>query len=141
MEDRFMNDWAVVQRLVEEYKKYGRLIIALDFDGTIHDYHKKGDTYPKVIALIRKAYSLGCKIIVYSCRDKSRYQEIIDYMEKEDIPYDTINEPIVKLHETDGVVGKIFYSIFLDDRAGLRSAYECLEKAITIIEKWRELYE
>ena len=64
--DRFLDEERVTDRLIEEYEKYGRLIVAVDFDNTIFDFHKRGDTFPKVIEILRRAYSLKCKIIIYT---------------------------------------------------------------------------
>ena len=136
--DRYLHSHHVVARLVEEYRKYGRLIIAVDFDSTLFDYHKKGDTFPKVIKLVQEASELGCKIIIYTCRPKEKHKELEDYLKENNIPFDTINEPIVKLGETDGYGNKIFYSHFLDDRAGLESAYWNLSSALYIIRKTKE---
>lgn len=131
--DRYLKSCYVVQRLLSEYEKYGRLIVAVDFDSTIYDYHKRGDSFPKVIELMKEAKELGCKIIIYSCRQKDKHEEVKIYLEENNIPYDTINEPIVKLSETDGYGSKIFYSILLDDRSGLSSAYWDLYTTFRII--------
>lgn len=136
--DRFLKSENVVSRLVEEYEKYGRLIVAVDFDSTIYDYHKRGDTFPKVIELVRRASKLDCKIIIYTCRPKERQGDVVAYLEENNIPYDSINDPIVKLGETDGYGSKIFYSHFLDDRAGLESAYYDLDSALDVIEQIKE---
>lgn len=133
--DRFLDDERVTDRLIEEYEKYGRLIVAVDFDNTIFDFHKRGDTFPKVIEILRRAYSLKCKIIIYTNRTGERLEEVREYMKNNDIPYDTINEPILKLHDNDGQGNKLFYSIFLDDRAGLSSAYYCLDSALDVAEQ------
>lgn len=136
--DRYLTSYYSIKRLIEEYEKYGRLIIAVDFDSTLYDYHKRGDTFPKVIELIREARELGCKIIIYTCRPKEKHEEVIEYLKTNNIPFDTINEPIVKLGETDGYGSKIFYSHFLDDRAGLESAYWNLCEAFKLIKARNE---
>ncbi len=33
------------RRLLEEYKRYGSLVIAFDFDDTVYDFHKKGRSW------------------------------------------------------------------------------------------------
>ena len=40
---------ACKKRLLEEYKKYGELIVAFDYDNTIFDYHNNGGDYSCVI--------------------------------------------------------------------------------------------
>lgn len=124
MEDRYLKISNVVSRLLDEYRKYGSIIVAYDYDGTIHDYHGVGDTYPKVIDLIRKLRPY-CKLIVYSCSPEERYQEIEDYLNSNEIPYDTINRNIIELNSSES--SKLYYNILLDDRAGLSECVKVLE--------------
>lgn len=137
MKDRYLFQANVVNRLLEEYEKYGRLIIAVDYDNTIFDFHGNNDTYPNVMKLLRdlKPYA---NFIIYTCRPEKQYDEIREYLDAHDLPYDTINEPIVKLNEDDSN-GKIFYSIMLCDRAGLYSAFTALKEVVNILnERKRE---
>lgn len=48
-------------RLLEEYHKYGKLIVA--FDNTIFDYHNNGGDYSEVINLLNKCYKLEFDIV------------------------------------------------------------------------------
>lgn len=137
--DTYLIQENVYNRLVREYEAHNQLIIAYDFDNTVFDYHNKGETYNKVIELLRKCKELGFYLIVYSCSPKSRYSQMIKYLKDNNIPFDTINEnsPKIKFAE-----GKLYYNILLDDRAGLSSSYEVLSKLIKNIEiKGRENYE
>lgn len=43
---------ACKKRLLEEYKKYGKLIVAFDYDNTIFDYHNNGGDYSCVVNLL-----------------------------------------------------------------------------------------
>ena len=60
--DEYLIEGKSYQRLYDEYKKYGSLYGAFDFDGTIHDFHKTGASYELVKQLIRDLYSIGCKL-------------------------------------------------------------------------------
>jgi len=131
-DDPFMSDYRAIERLVLDYVKYGKLIIAYDYDSTVFDFHRRGDTFTKVIGLLRECRPYA-KLIVYTHSDDVRHGEIIEYLDKHDIPWDTINEGIVWVNSKRE--GKLFYSHFLDDRAGLRSAYLILDKAIDIIKQ------
>jgi phosphoglycolate phosphatase-like HAD superfamily hydrolase len=120
--DPYLYEAYVVDRLRKEYHKYQRLIIALDFDGTIHDYHKEGYSFPKVIELIRLAKELGCYIYIFTANPDEEY--VTAYCKDNDIPFDAINKaPDINFTFNPG---KPFYSILLDDRAGLNSAYRSL---------------
>lgn len=125
--DTYLIEDNVYNRLVKEYKSHGQLIIAYDYDNTVFDYHNKGETYDKIIKLLKKCKELGFYLIVYSCSPKIRYTEMIKYLNDNEIPFDSINEnsPMVQFAE-----GKLYYNILLDDRAGLKSAYEVLNKLI-----------
>lgn len=50
---------ACKKRLLEEYKKYGKLIVAFDYDNTIFDYHNNGGDYSCVIELLKRCARLG----------------------------------------------------------------------------------
>lgn len=137
MKDRYLFQANVVNRLLEEYERYGRIIVAYDFDSTVFDYHGNGDTFGNVMKLIRdlKPYA---NFIVYTCRPEKQYDEIKEYLDAHDLPYDTINEPIVVLNGEDKG-SKLFYSVLLDDRAGLFSVFTALTEVVNILnERKRE---
>lgn len=130
MYDPYLSDYRAIERLVNDYIKHGQLIIAYDYDNTVFDYHEKGYRFEKIIELLRECKPYA-KFIVYTHSNDDRHDEIRAYLDENDIPYDTINEGIVWVNGKEE--GKIFYSHLLDDRAGLRSAYIILDKAIDII--------
>ena len=130
LEDRYLYETEAVNRLIEDYMKHEKLIIAYDFDNTVRDYHNRGDTYPKVIELIKKAYQQGHTLVVYTANVDLDF--VRDYLIEEEIPFDAINQDVISpLMKT----GKIYYNILLDDRAGLASAYRELSAALQIIEE------
>lgn len=126
--DEYLNEHAAVERLVNEWEKYGKLIVAYDFDETVFDYNKKGATYEQVIELLKTCKQLGCTMIVFTCRPFEHYEIVENYLKENGIPYDFINEndPTVEFETSR----KIFYNIFFDDRAGLKSAYEIMVRTI-----------
>jgi hypothetical protein len=143
--DPFLRDYRAIERLIKDYIKHGQLVIAYDYDNTVYDYHDKGYEFKMVINLLRECKPY-CKFIVYTHSNDDRHGEIIEYLDSNDIPWDTINEGIV--FANGKCEGKLFYSHFLDDRAGLRSAYIILDKAMRIIsqepktmDEARELYQ
>lgn len=118
-------------RLIEEFARHGKLVVAYDFDNTVYDYHKKGYTFDKVINLLRTAKEMGCYLIVFTCSDESRYDFIRNHLQENDIPFDAINENCPDTNFTKS--GKIYYNILLDDRAGLEQAYTDLDIALKFI--------
>lgn len=131
MIDPFLDKHTTINRLIKEYRKHGRLVVAYDFDNTVYDFHNKGYRFDKVIDLIRKAHNLGCYLIVYSCSDSDRHDFIREYLNSNGIPFDSINE---NCPETNFSGGKLYYNILLDDRAGLESAYDNLGDALNYLE-------
>jgi hypothetical protein len=137
MRDFYLNDNNVVNRLVEEWNKYGKIIIAYDFDNTVYDYNNKGYTYNYVIELLQECSELGAYYVVFTSCEEDKFSFIKEYLKEKKIPFDKINENIDMIPFKGR---KIYYNILLDDRAGLKSAHDnlritlgniYLDKAIT----------
>jgi len=133
--DFYLDDVNVYNRLLKEFKQHGKLIIAVDFDNTLFDYHKEGHSYDIVINLLQRLKKIGMEIVIWTGSAKSRYDFIKEYLNENDIPFDRINENPV-FFKSDS--SKIFYSILLDDRAGLNSACRVLELLCNTIENQDE---
>lgn len=116
--DQYLDKDESYNRLEEEYRKYGSLVIGYDFDGTVHDYHKKGYTYIKVIELIRNLKQIGFTLICWTAYKDLDY--VRNFLIENNIPFDTINEGGIVLPWESR---KIFFSALLDDRAGLLQVY------------------
>ena len=121
MIDQYMIHENVVDRLVAEYKLHGDLNIAYDFDNTVYDYHKRGESYEMVVDLIRRLGKVkGIELVVWTGTSVDRYPFVRQYLTENDIPFHKINENPYFFNSSSP---KIFYAILLDDRAGLESAY------------------
>lgn len=125
-----MSDYKAIVRLVLDYIKHGQLIVAYDYDSTVFDFHGTGDSFDMVKELLREARPYA-KFIVYTHSNDDRHDSIKKYLDDNDLPWDTINEGLVWANGKKE--GKLFYSHFLDDRAGLRSAYIILDRVIEIL--------
>lgn len=121
-----------INRLLEDYKKHGKLIVAYDFENTVFDYDKKVIDFSKIIDLLRECEKLGFYLIVYTCSGPDKYPFIKNFLDKNNIPYDFINKNIPSINSTSN---KLFYNILLDDRAGLESAYLTLYNTIELIKE------
>lgn len=122
-QDPFMNSSITKTRLIEELKKYGSLIIAYDFDYTVHNYLNEQYRYDFVKDLIRK-WRPYAKFIVFTASPESRYEYIRNYLYNNNLPYDTINEDILDRNWTR----KVYYNVLLDDRAGLGETAKILNE-------------
>ena len=129
LNDPFMNRERVKDRLRSEFRRYGKLIIAYDFDYTVHNFHNEGYSYEFVSELLRR-WRPYAYLIVFSASPESRFKYIKDYLDSKNIPFDTINSEVIKRDYTR----KIYYNVFLDDRAGLGETAEILYDILAEIE-------
>ena len=119
------SDKGAAERLLQEYRKYKTLIVGFDFDNTIFDFHQNGGDYSEVIELLRECRRLRFNLCLFTIEDRMdwKYKECC----KLGIKPDYVNEsPVV--FENGG--NKPYFNIFLDDRAGLESAYRILKQVV-----------
>lgn len=127
--DRYMDEFECIKRLIKDYKTHNSLLVAFDFDSTVFDYLGYGDTFPFMESILKRAKKLGCKLILLTSNEGERLQEIIKYCDEHGYKPDYVNEsPVMNTR-------KPYYNILLDDRAGLKGAYDILSKTFNNIEK------
>jgi hypothetical protein len=134
MNNYYKSDQKAIARLVEEYLKYKSLIIGFDFDCTIYDYHSEGLELDPVILLLRRASDANLIMCLHTLSLKE--QDIIKKVEHTKslgINVHFINESPVLNNSFPENKKKPFYSILLDDRAGLSSAFTILEETLNIL--------
>lgn len=99
-------------------KKNEKLVIAVDFDGTIveHNFPKIGDLLPFAKEVINKLHKEGYYIIIWTCRGEYSLIDMINFLDKNKIHYDKINENAP--YEILGFkpFPKIVADIYIDDR-------------------------
>ncbi len=126
--DEFLEEGKSYTRLYNEYKKHGSLVIGFDFDGTVHDYHQTGASYELVRQLLRDLKGIGCKIYCWTAyKDLDYVQQFCD---DNFIPCDGVNCDGIHLGYESR---KPFFSVLLDDRAGLIQTYMELRKLLSEI--------
>lgn len=125
MTDPFTSTSNIVKRLHKEYKKHPKLIIAVDFDDTVYDFHKLGALHERAINVVKQCAALGFYVVLWTASAPERFNFMKKYMTDNGIHVDAINENPIKL--PFGNNGKIYYNILLDDRAGLGQALDALE--------------
>ncbi|WP_260459672.1 hypothetical protein [Bacillus cereus] len=134
--DFYLDEQNVTNRLVKEWEKYGSIVVAYDFDNTVYDYHKEGQTYDSVIQLLHECKENGAYLMVYTARKDNELAFVKEYLEQNSIPYDSINETPDFITCKGGK--KLYYNILLDDRAGLPSAYRSLKSAVRHMQREQE---
>lgn len=128
--DHYLDYDNVYSRLYNEWLTHGKLIIAYDFDNTVHDFHDAGHTYNNVIGLLRRCKYIGAHFIVFTANPDTYF--VRKYLSEHQIPFDTVNQNLPFI-DSKGV--KPYYNILLDDRAGLESAYEVLNNLCMYLER------
>lgn len=138
MTDPYLDQSICVARLIREWEKHGRLIVALDYDGTCRPFPESDEyTHELVLALARECSDLGFLITIYTASNPERYPTMRAHLEREGIKVASINENPIEL--PFGLWGKVYYNVLLDDRAGLRDAYEQLRQAVEHVKAMRRL--
>ena len=118
--NNFEENGVCVQRLIKEWEEHGRLIIAFDFDNTVYDYHKQGLDLTRIRKAVIEAHRAGHEVYCFTANNDQKFV-------KEFCKLVLGFEPEINYASIDFGTRKPFYSLFLDDRAGLGSAIQTLE--------------
>lgn len=117
----------LLERLVKQYQKQDKLIIAYDIDDTVRPMYCAdcGDVQ-SLLRMIKN--TLDAYFIVFTSNED--INGVKEYLDKWDIPYDAINEnaPFVPFEK-----GKIFYNVLLDDKAGLGEVVNTLKQLLYLV--------
>lgn len=131
------------ERLVKEWRQYGKIIISVDYDSTLCYWPTidNQEDIDRVITLLQVARETGAYITIFTASDSNKFEEIQNHCDKINLPIDSINTNAIPLPY--GNHGKIYYNINLCDRSGLIEALNTLEEAMYIIrgEKANKLTE
>jgi hydroxymethylpyrimidine pyrophosphatase-like HAD family hydrolase len=126
--DYYLDTNNSLNRLLQEYNNYKSIVIAFDFDDTVFDFHKKGRTYCNVIELLGQLKEINCYLICWTGQDDLEF--VKDYLKKNDIPFDAINEN-PPFHQAKSK--KIYANAYLDDRAGLKQVFDDLTTLVKTV--------
>lgn len=124
-----------VEELLRQYKKHDNIIVAVDFDDTVYDYKNSGKDFTPVHELLRRCEKLGFTIVVYTVRNKKSHSFITEFYNDINVRFEAINQQVITLDDPTDETSKIYYNVFLDDKAGLMEAFLILERAVEIIEQ------
>lgn len=131
-----MNNENCVERLIAEWRKHPRLIVALDYDDTVFDWRSVGSEHKVVLDLIRECQKLNFHIVMWTASAPERFPFIQEFMRNAGIDVSSINENPIEL--PFGNHKKIYYNILLDDRAGLGASVAILQETIRRIKEETE---
>lgn len=117
------------ERLVKEWLEYGSIVLAVDFDDTIfHWRHRTEKECKETLDLVKWCKVIGAYIMVHTCSDNDRHEEITEYCKSNGLHIDSINKNPIDMPY--GTEGKPYYNWQLCDRSGLSYAQEVLEEAV-----------
>lgn len=126
-----------VDRLYREYKQHPKLIIAVDYDDTLYDYHNKGYTYEDTINVLKRCQEKGFYICIFTGSPVDKYPSIMAYCKSLGLEIATINKNPIPL--PFGNDGKMYFNVLIDDRAGIGQTLEILNKLLDKIDN-KEFY-
>lgn len=130
-----------LERLEEEWKTYGKIIIACDYDDTISPWKMQNRDFKRIFEVLITAKHTGAYVVIFTACKEDRYPEIIKYCSENGLEIDGINKTPIDLPY--GNDKKIYANVFIDDRAGLNESLNILEMAMYRIRgmKSAELYD
>ena len=126
-------------RLVKEWLKNGKIIIACDLDDTIIPYNEEiKENCNKMVKLILECQEQGIYFLINTARSLDRLQNAKEQVEALGIKVHGVNQMHPEWDRPYGINGKLYANIFLDDRGGFWDSYETLSNALTIVRKTRK---
>lgn len=114
------NQQACAERLLNEYRKYDRLIVGIDFDNTIKPIDPNNSCNDVITLLQRCSQDSKIVLCLWSIStNKDEEKSKLDHCAKIGIKIDYVGSSPYQI----GSGPKQFFNVLLDDRAGLESAY------------------
>jgi hypothetical protein len=112
------------------------MIIAIDFDGTLHTgkWPGIGIPAPYAIDVMRRLKADGHYLIIWTCREGLQQTEMINWLLEKGIPFDRINEHKPGSAELYGYrARKVYAHVYIDDKqvGGLPAwpeIYDCISR-------------
>ena len=95
------------------------MIIAIDFDGTLHTgkFPAIGNPQPYATQVMQELHTAGHYLIIWTCREGSQQTDMINWLLDHKIPFDRVND-----HEPTQVVmygnnsRKVYAHLYIDDK-------------------------
>ena len=68
-----------LERLEEEWRTYGKIIIACDYDDTISPWKMQNRDFKRVFEVLNVAKQTGAYVVIFTACKEDRYPEITKY--------------------------------------------------------------
>lgn len=108
------------------------MIIAVDFDGTLHSgkFPEIGLPMPYAIDVMQKLKNDGHYLILWTCRSGDQLTEAINWLREKDIPFDRVNDHNPESKRYYGSNSrKVYAHLYIED------------KQVGELPMWTEIYE
>jgi MoaA/NifB/PqqE/SkfB family radical SAM enzyme len=126
-------------RLVKEWLKNGKIIIACDLDDTIIPYNEEiKENCKKMVNLILDCQKEGIIFLVNTARSEYQLEKAKQQVEELGIVVHGVNKMHPEWDKPYGINGKLYANIFLDDRGGFWDTYWTLSNALSIVRHQRK---
>jgi hypothetical protein len=117
-----------IERLTKEWIEHDKIVLAVDYDDTIYHWrHNSEEDCKKVRDLVKWCQTIGAYVMIHSCSDEDRHDELRAFCESKGILVDSINKNPIAL--PFGHEGKPYYNWQLCDRSGLEYAMKVLAQS------------
>lgn len=127
-----------VNRLVTEWLKNGKIIIACDLDDTIISYNEELKEHcNKVVDLILECQKEGTIFLINTARGERQLEIAKVQVENLGIKVHGVNQMHPEWDKPYGIDGKVYANIFLDDRGGIDNSLWILETSYHIVRQTR----
>jgi hypothetical protein len=108
------------------------MIIAIDFDGTLHtgNWPDIGAPAPYAKEVMQSLEDDGHYLIIWTCREREHQTEMVNWLLEHGIPFDRINEHQPGSTEPYGYASrKVYADLYIDDKqvGGLPAWYDIYE--------------
>lgn len=123
----YINSNYKLEKLLDQYKTYGQIILGVDFDFTLFDSsttYEDGEFYEDILSLVLEAQNSGaCTMCLWTA--SGDIEAVKAMTAKVGIEWDYINEsPLIW---KDTYTRKPHFNLLLDDASGLREAVKLLQ--------------
>ena len=123
-------------RLITEWLKNDKIIIACDLDDTIIPYNEEiKDNCKIMVDLILDCQKEGIIFLINTARSEYQLQKAKEQVEELGIVVHGVNQMHEGWDKPYGLNGKLYANIFLDDRGGFWDCYWTLSNALTIVKQ------
>jgi hypothetical protein len=122
------------------------MIIAGDFDGTLHDgqWPSIGEPVDSCIWGMRALKERGHYLIIWTCREGIRQTEMINWLLEHGIPFDRVNDHVPGQAEKYGYAArKVYAHLYIDDKqvGGLPGWIDIVNYVEEVEYKWKQSHE